>query len=136
MKYEFIDSDTKTIAPGRVAKRIRSLVTITFFGISPGDLGGYVESESCLSQTGNAWVSGGAWVSGNAQKTPLQVGGLKWQVTITDSCMQIGCEFHSLKNWAEFDDARIAKMGGCGALRFWHAHKALLLGIASAEGRV
>ena len=31
-----------------------------------GDLGGYVEKEDNLSQSGNAWVSGDARVSGNA----------------------------------------------------------------------
>ena len=37
------------------------------FGIvAKGELGGYIEKESNLSQEGNAWVSGDAQVSGNA----------------------------------------------------------------------
>jgi len=68
MKYEFVPGDEITIAPGRTVKRIRALVAIAAFGVSPGDLGGYIECEKSLSQvSGNAWVYGDAWVSGNAQ---------------------------------------------------------------------
>ena len=79
-KYEFVPGDTITIAPGRTLKRIRALATIAVAGVAPGNLGGYVESETNLAQvSGNAWVygnarvygdaqvSGNAWVSGDAQ---------------------------------------------------------------------
>ena len=73
-KYEFVPGDTITIAPGRTLKRIRALVTIAVAGVAPGDLGGYVESETNLAQVygdaqvyGNAQVYGDAWVSGNAR---------------------------------------------------------------------
>ena len=65
-KYEFVPGDEKVIAPGRTLKRIRALVAISYF-VSPGSLGGYIESESCLQVSGNAWVSGDARVYGNAQ---------------------------------------------------------------------
>ena len=61
-KYEFVPGDTITIAPGRTLKRIRALATIAVAGVAPGNLGGYVESETNLAQ-----VSGNARVSGNAQ---------------------------------------------------------------------
>ena len=82
-KYEFVEGDEKEIAPGVVLKRIRALVAIsaTIFSpaVAPGDLGGYIQQESNLEVSGNAWVSGNAqvygdarvfgnaWVSGNAQ---------------------------------------------------------------------
>ena len=44
--------------------RIKSL--IDFEDVKAGDLGGYVEKEENLSQSGNAWVYGNAEVSGNA----------------------------------------------------------------------
>ena len=66
-KYEFVPGDTITIAPGRTLKRIRALATISVAGVAPGNLGGYVESETNLAQvSGDAWVSGNAQVSGNA----------------------------------------------------------------------
>ena len=66
-KYEFVPGDTITIAPGRTLKRIRALATIAVAGVAPGDLGGYVESETNLAQVyGNAWVYGDARVYGDA----------------------------------------------------------------------
>ena len=40
--------------------------TKAFKYANEGDLGGYVEKEENLSQSGDAWVSGNAWVSGDA----------------------------------------------------------------------
>ena len=66
-KYEFVPGDTITIAPGRTLKRIRALATIAVAGVAPGNLGGYVESETNLAQVyGDAWVSGNAQVYGDA----------------------------------------------------------------------
>ena len=76
-KYEFVEGDEKEIAPGVVVKRIRALVAIsaTLFSpaVAPGELGGYIQQESNLDVSGNAWVhgdaqvSGDAWVHGDAQ---------------------------------------------------------------------
>ena len=45
--------------------RIRALFDFGY--IKAGELGGWIESENNLSQSGNAWVSGNAEVSGNAK---------------------------------------------------------------------
>ena len=67
-KYEFVPGDTITIAPGRTLKRIRALATIAVAGVAPGNLGGYVESETNLAQvSGDAWVYGNARVYGDAR---------------------------------------------------------------------
>jgi uncharacterized protein YjbI with pentapeptide repeats len=68
------------------------------------------------------------------QRVPLQLYGLLWPVTILDAHMQIGCELHSLADWAAFDDARIVQMDR-QALRFWRAHKTALLALAESDGR-
>ena len=55
---------------GKKLFRIKAL--ISFGSVEAGELGGYVEKEDNLAQTGNAWVSGDArvcgdaWVSGDA----------------------------------------------------------------------
>jgi len=49
--------------------------------------------------------------------------------------MQIGCELHSLAEWAAFDDARIVAMDGRDALRFWRDHKEALLSLARSCSR-
>ena len=67
-KYELTD---EYIEIGLVTKiklyRIKALVTIASIGVGAGDLGGYVEKESNLDQSGNAWVYGNAKVYGNAE---------------------------------------------------------------------
>ena len=45
--------------------RIRAL--ISFSNVSKGDLGGWVEKEECVDQSGDAWVYGNARVSGDAR---------------------------------------------------------------------
>ena len=52
---------------GRKFFRIKALVNIERYGVKAGDLGGWVEKEDNLSQSGNAWVSGNAVVYGNAK---------------------------------------------------------------------
>ena len=70
-KYELTEG-TKTLADGTVLHRIRALMDISRYGVNAGDIGGWIEAESNLSQYGNAWVSddarvyGEAWVNGNA----------------------------------------------------------------------
>ena len=47
--------------------KLFQIQAVTAFGsVSEGELGGYIQSEQCLSQSGDAWVSGNARVSGNA----------------------------------------------------------------------
>ena len=78
-----------------------------------------------------AYLTGAKWRDGIViNKPPIQLFGLHWRVTILDEHMQIGCELHKLSDWAEYDDARIAAMNGRNALRFWRAHKDVLLGLA------
>ena len=56
---------------GKKLFQIKAL--ISFGNVEEGDLGGFIEKEDNLSQSGNAWVSGNArvygdaWVSGNAE---------------------------------------------------------------------
>ena len=151
-RFEFVPGDEIVIAPGRTVKRIRALVAIALFAVSPGDLGGYIENAAQVygdawvsgnarvygnaQVYGNAWVYGDARVYGDAQKTPILVSGLHWQVTITDSQMTIGCQSHELTEWQNFDDCQIAEMDGKNALRFWQVYKDVLLTIARENGRM
>ena len=81
-------------------------------------------------------LTGAKWKGGIViNKPPIQLFGLRWRVTILEKHMQIGCELHKLSDWAEYDDARIAAMDGRNALRFWRAHKDVLLGLARSADR-
>ena len=62
MKYKLTE-ETKVVC-GHTLHRI--VCVTAFASVSVGDIGGWVESESNLSQCGNAWVYGNADVYGNA----------------------------------------------------------------------
>ena len=62
-KYEMLESDTIEVC-GHVLHRIKSL--IDFGIIKKGELGGYIEKESNLSQDGTCWVYDSACVMDDA----------------------------------------------------------------------
>lgn len=188
-KYELTD-ETKSFC-GCHLHGIRALVDIPLMGVAAGDLGGWIEREENLSQTGTAWIFGevlvfdkarvsdNSWVAGNViisgnahisdnvrisgnvriagnvrisgnvripdntmlfgdarvSRDLLGIRGLPYPVTITDAEMIIGCQCHSLAEWAEFDDLSIIEMDGKKALEFWRAHKDSFLAMARATGR-
>ena len=80
-------------------------------------------------------LTGAKWRDGiDISKRPIQLFGLRWNVTILDQHMEIGCQLHPLHSWDLFTDEKIAEMDG-DALEFWRAHKSLLLGMAQSAGR-
>ena len=62
-KYEFT-GETKNHF-GHTLHRIKALAS--FGDVKKGDIGGWIEAEKNLSESGNARVSGNAWVSGKAR---------------------------------------------------------------------
>ena len=109
---------------GRKLFQIEAL--ISFGNVSKGEKGGYIEKEENLSQVfGNAWVFGDAWVYGNARVSPINVIGLIYNITILDTHIQIGCEFHSADEWFKFKDEEISAMH-TDALEWWKVYKPLI----------
>lgn len=68
-------------------------------------------------------------------KQPIFIGGMTWEITLTDEHMTIGCQHHALADWWQFDDDANKRMDVRQALAFWKAHKAMLIGICAATGR-
>lgn len=64
MEKKYILTDETIEYLGHTLHRIKAVKN--FATISAGTLGGYIESETNLDHTGNAWVSGDAMVSGDA----------------------------------------------------------------------
>ena len=62
-KYEFVPGETREFL-GTTLRRIRA--RSNFGAVSAGDVGGWIESEGNLAQTGDAWVYGAARVCGAA----------------------------------------------------------------------
>ena len=122
----------------------RVVALIDFGNVKTGDVGGFVESENNLSHDGLCWVYGNARISGNAQvygdarvsgdawvygnarvsgdcsKTPTVISGLKYLITITDSDLKAGCQFHSLDYWKSVKDIQLRAMDGDDAVEFYH----------------
>ena len=96
MKYKLTD-ETKEYF-GRTLHRI---VCVTeFANVAAGDLGGWIESEKNLDQSGNAWVSDNAQVSGNARvkKTADYIvlknnwsSGRYFTYTLSNKMWKVGC---------------------------------------------
>ena len=86
-----------------------------------------------LARANLAWANLAQATFGNAvtaERGIRQVLGLQWPVTIFDNHMRIGCQLHSLADWATFTNRDIVEMDGTDALLFWRRHKAMLLALA------
>ena len=67
MKKYKITKETKIIYDGVEERTLHKIMAVKNFGdVKAGDLGGWVENESNLSQIGNCWVYDEAIVCGNA----------------------------------------------------------------------
>ena len=151
MKFE-LTTEMKQIG---VTKLFRIKALISFGDVTIGDIGGYIEKEKNLSQTGEAWVYDNAWVYGEARVSgkarvygearvydnaqvydnarvygeawvsgKARVSGNciniqgRWNITIMDGHIRIGCELHTIKQWFSYGDSRISKMEP-SALDWW-----------------
>ena len=129
MKYEFT-GETK-LRFGIILKRIRATAAIEKFNVAAGDLGGWIEDEKNLDQSGDAWVSGDARVYGNAQvcgdaqvygdarvygdaweKSPLYIQGTKYAFYMaTANKVGCGCQVFTFAGWHKFWRKIAAKFG-------------------------
>ena len=101
--------------------------------LSDADLSGVKLSGADLS---GAHLWGAKWSNDiTISRVPIYITGLDYPVYILDIHMQIGCELHTLSDWAGFDWERIARMDGVRSRRFWKAHGPALLAIAASDKR-
>ena len=94
-KYELLVDDTITFF-GVQLFRIKAL--ISFSGVEKGEVGGYVASESNLSQYGDAWVYGDARVSGDADYIVFKntwSSGRYFTYTKSNKKWRVGCFYGS-----------------------------------------
>ena len=102
-KYE-LTSDFITVF-GRKLFRIKAL--ISFGDVSEGDLGGYIEDEKNLEQSGDAWVYGDAEVYGNADYTTIKGFGTCFRTTTFFRCkdkfvrVACGCFYGTIDEFRE-----------------------------------
>lgn len=147
MKYKL--TDEAITYNGRTLYRIEALKD--FGNVKKGDLGGFVEWEN-LSQKGMCWIYedakvyenayvfenaeiygeayGSAKICGTAICTEVAINlvGLRWNITITDHHLAIGCEQHTFDEWHSFSNNKIDEMHP-EALCFWEKYKSILFAI-------
>ena len=88
MKYK-LTNETQTYQDSTLY-RIESLVDIPSIGVRKGDLGGWVESESNLSQDGDGWIfSPGIVCRGGTIRGGTIEGGTIWGGTIESQPLTI-----------------------------------------------
>ena len=67
----------------------------------------------------------------NLPEEVIRIDGMRWDVTIFQDWMTIGCQQHHLDDWNKFTDAEISKMD-VDALEFWQANKGELIAVANS----
>ena len=60
----------------------------------------------------------------------IRIDGLRWDVTISQDWITIGCQHHHIDDWDKFTDDEIAEMHD-DALEFWKENKQKLITIAN-----
>ena len=60
----------------------------------------------------------------------IRIDGLRWDVTISQDWITIGCQHHHIDDWGKFTDDEIAEMHD-DALEFWKENKQKLITIAN-----
>jgi hypothetical protein len=102
------------------------------------DLGGADLGEADLR---GACLRGADWGDGAQRRegvpitrAPVMVATDLYDVWIWDRHVEIGCRIHEIEEWAGFDAADIAGMGGGESLRFWRTWRDPLLAVAKAAG--
>ena len=60
----------------------------------------------------------------------IRIDGLRWDVTIFQDWITIGCQHHHIDDWDKFTDDEIAEMHD-DALEFWKENKQKLITIAN-----
>lgn len=67
MNKKYRLTDNTKIVNGVTLHQIQALIDIPKYNVNAGDMGGWIESENNLDQSGNAWVYGNARVCGDAR---------------------------------------------------------------------
>ncbi len=93
--------------------------------------GGTIEGGTIEGGT----IRGGTiWDEAIVTHSPLVLSGLKWEITISDEHMKIGCKQHRYEAWLAFDGETIAAMDP-DATRFWAMVRPLIEALVAERGR-
>jgi hypothetical protein len=101
--------------------------------LSGADLSGANLSRADLSRAdlSRAYLSGADlsradYMGIKIKNIPTQILNLRWPILIFENHMQIGCKFHTHKEWSNFSDDEISAMDSEG-LQDWKKYKTVLM---------
>lgn len=106
MKYK-LTNESMINAAGKKLFRIKALVDIEEYGVKKGDLGGWIEKEDNLSQSGNAWIFGEAKVYDDADYAVIKGFGTVYRPTTFFRCrdgearVTCGCFYGTIDEFRE-----------------------------------
>ncbi len=125
-KYEFTGKTKKYFG-----RTLHQIVCVTAFAsVSVGDVGGWIETERNLDQSGNAWVYGNAEV---LTKKAVNIISNHYSVTITDTHMTIGCQNHPKQFWKDANHETIKEINGEKSAKTFMEFKPFLMKLAEIE---
>jgi uncharacterized protein YjbI with pentapeptide repeats len=100
-----------------------SLANLSGANLSRANLSGAYLSRAYLS---GAYLSGADYMGIKIKNIPTQILNLRWPILIFENHMQIGCKFHTHKEWSNFSDDEISAMDSEG-LQDWKKYKTVLM---------
>jgi uncharacterized protein YjbI with pentapeptide repeats len=105
-----------------------SLANLSGANLSRANLSGAYLSRAYLS---GAYLSGANlsradYMGIKIKNIPTQILNLRWPILIFENHMQIGCKFHTHKEWSNFSDDEISAMDSEG-LQDWKKYKTVLM---------
>ena len=108
------------------------LLTIEGDSLQEANLQGADLQEADLQGANLQWANlqGANLQWANLPTEVIRIDGMRWDVTIFQDWMTIGCQHHHLDDWNKFTDDEISKMD-VDALEFWQANKGKLIAVAN-----
>lgn len=105
-----------------------SLANLSGANLSRANLSGAYLSRAYLSGAylSGADLSGADYMGIKIKNIPTQILNLRWPILIFENHMQIGCKFHTHKEWSNFSDDEISAMDSEG-LQDWKKYKTVLM---------
>ena len=86
--------------------------------------------SGCSGCSGCSWCSGAlCWIGPKAYAL-ISLNGLKWGIATNGTHIRIGCQQHSVEDWAAFNDEQITEMA-TGALEFWQQFKPTVMAMVA-----
>lgn len=134
-----ISGNAKISGNARIYDKAQICDNVCVFGTARVFNNAYVFGDAWIFGTavvyGDVKISGKVYVSGDAElsanveviKTPINIIGLRYNVTMYNNYIKIGEELHTVCDWENFSDYEILSMYDAVGLLWWKENKKIIL---------